>query len=146
MIHPDYVKDNRDDIPSHEVIYPLMAGARNTILTKLIQTALTQVPDFPEWQDEKWSKTNNWTSFKDSLNVLHNPQSEEELSPLSPARMRLAFDELLANQLALMLVRQKNKNQSGIACPPKNLLNLSLPFKLTKAQKKVIQEIKKEKR
>ena len=144
MIHPDYVRKEKEEIPIHEVIYPLMAGAKNTVLTKLIQTALAQVPVLPEWQDEKWLKANNWISFKDSLKTLHNPQSEEDLSLVTPVRMRLVYDELLANQLALMLVRQKNKNREGISCPSKNTLTLQLPFELTKAQKKVISEIRED--
>ena len=141
MIHPDYVREKKEDIPTHEVIYPLMAGARNTVLTKLIQTGLTQLPNLPEWQNEKWLNSNHWKSFKESLTILHNPQSEEDLSLLTPERLRLAYDELLSNQLALMLMRQKNQHQSGISCPLKNILKLNLPFALTSAQKKVIQEI-----
>ena len=141
MVHPDYVRDKKEDIPINEVIYPLMAGARNNILVKLIRTALTELPDLPEWQEEKWIKSNRWMDFKASLISLHYPKNEEDLSPLSPARMRLAYDELLANQLALMLVRQKNRFQEGVSCPFKNTLKLSLPFELTNAQRKVISEI-----
>ena len=141
MIHPDYVREKKEEIPTHEVIYPLMTGARNTTLTKLIQGRLDQLPILPEWQDEKWICLNHWKSFVESLRILHNPQTIEDLLPLTPAWLRLAYDELLANQLALMLMRQKNQHQEGILCPLKNELKLELPFSLTSAQKKVIKEI-----
>lgn len=141
VVHPDYVREKAADIPAHEVIYPLMAGAQNTILTKAIQASLFEIPMLPEWQKEEWLKSNNWPNFKEALKIVHTPQSEFDLSPLTPAHQRLAYDELLANQLALMLVRQKNRNPSGISCPPKNTLKLSLPFALTGAQEKVLSEI-----
>ena len=141
MIHPDFIRGKKEDIPTCEVIYPLMAGARNVVLTKLIQTALSQLTELPEWQNKKWWESNDWKDFKTSLQDLHSPKSEMDLSPLSPFRQRLVYDELLANQLALMLVRQKNKNQSGISCPSQNTLKLNLPFSLTMAQQKVLSEI-----
>lgn len=141
MIHPDYVREKVEDIPNHEVIYPLMAGAQNTVLTKVIQTSLSEIPTLSEWQKEEWLKSNNWPNFKKALELVHSPQSEVDLSPLTPVRQRLAYDELLANQLALMLVRQKNRTQSGISCPPRNTLRLNLPFSLTGAQQKVLSEI-----
>lgn len=144
MVHPDYIREKEDDIPINEVVYPLTAGARNTVLTKLIQTALTNVPEFPEWHKEKYLKSNDWKSFKLSLLTLHMPKSEVDLSPFSPAYQRLAYDELLANQLALMLIRQKSQNKEGIFCPLKNTLKFDLPFELTNAQKKVISEIKED--
>ena len=141
MIHPDFVRERCEDIPTHEVIYPLMAGAQNTVLTKAIQASLSEIPPLPEWQDESWLKSNRWPTFKEALKLVHAPYSESDLSPLTLARQRLAYDELLANQLALMLVRQKNQNQSGISCPSQNTFQLTLPFALTGAQEKVISEI-----
>ena len=141
MIHPDYIRRDSADIPTHEVIYPLRSGAQNTVLTKVIHGLLSDFPKLPEWQDEKWLESNKWQNFKESLLALHTPQSEADLSPLSPARQRLAYDELLANQLALMIVRQKNRHQEGISCPPHKKLKLNLPFALTSAQEKVLLEI-----
>ncbi len=141
VIHPDYVREKQQDIPTHEVIYPLMKGAQNTVLIKLIQGVFSNFPTLPEWQNEKFLAVNNWPDFKSALFKLHRPENDSDLSPLTPPRMRLAFDELLANQLALMIVRQKNRVQAGIACPPKNTLKLSLPFALTTAQEKVLSEI-----
>ena len=141
MVHPDYVRENQKDIPTHEVIYPLMKGAQNGLLVKLIHGVLCTFPVLPEWQDEKFLMVNHWPDFKSALLKIHHPESDSDLSLLTLPRMRLAFDELLANQLALMIVRQKNRTQTGIACPLKNTLKLDLPFALTAAQKKVLSEI-----
>ena len=141
MAHPDYVREKQKDIPTHEVIYPLMKGAQSTVLVKLIQGVFSAFPALPEWQDAKFLTLNHWPDFKSALSKIHHPESDADLSPLTPSYMRIAFDELLANQLALMIVRQKNRIQSGIACPQKNTLKLNLPFTLTTAQEKVLSEI-----
>ena len=141
MIHPDYIWNDQKNILFHEVIYPLMKGARNTILIKLIEQVLMNCPQFSEWQDEKWLKSNGWPHFKEALMKLHHPLSDADLSLFSPARQRLAYDELLANQLALLLARRQNRHQQGLSFPIKNTLKLDLPFSLTAAQKKVLSEI-----
>ena len=139
MIHPDYVRHQQQDIPIYEVIYPLMAGARNNVLNKVIGQALNSLPGLPEWQDHL--KSNVWPDLKTALMTLHHPKSEADLSILTPAYLRLAYDELLANQLALMIARGHNQHQSGISCPIQNRLKLQLPFTLTQAQQKVLAEI-----
>jgi ATP-dependent DNA helicase RecG len=70
---------------------------------------------------------------------------EAVLQPNHPARQRLAFDEMLANQLALALVRHKNKRQSGRSFKGdghlRKKLLAALPFALTGAQDRALQDI-----
>ena len=63
--------------------------------------ALERAPALPEWQDAAWLARQRWPAWREALEALHHPQGEADLSPQSPARRRLAFDELLAHQLAL---------------------------------------------
>ena len=63
--------------------------------------------------DEAFRLRNDWPSFGDALHRLHAPEGEADLAPSAPARMRLAYDELLANQLALAVIRQRMKKRAG---------------------------------
>ena len=92
-----------------------------------------------------WRERQGFASFAESLRVAHAPKSEDDLSLTSNARMRLAYDELLANQLALALVRDNTRRQPGRALKGDGTMRrkaeAALPFKLTDAQSKAIGEI-----
>lgn len=147
MAHPDYIVDAAypERMPLIETVYPLTAGVTNKMLNKQIGQALQNVPDLPEWLDERLIKQENFASFKQSLWQAHHPQTYNDLSPNAPARRRLAYDELLANQLSLAIVRGRLKKQKGrslnINGELKQKLLKILPFELTAAQKRVIAEI-----
>ena len=147
MSHPDYIVPAAqiDSIRTIEPVYPLTAGISNKMLRKWILQALARVPQLPEWIDEKLLKEKNWLSFNQSLLNLHHPQYLADLDINSPERQRLAYDELLANQLTLAIARQKIKKQAGRSLKGNGLLRKKLleilPFKLTQAQEKVLKEI-----
>lgn len=142
MTHPDYV--NNFNIPKFEQVYPLTYGLSNRVLRQNIQNVLKNIPNLPEWLDKDFLFEHQWKSWKDSIIGLHNITKEEEKNVFVE---RLAFDELLANQIALGLIREKikvktdkvsleNKDQKL-----KEYFLKKLPFELTDDQKKVINEI-----
>ena len=148
MAHPDHIvaPENSDSMPLLEPIYPLTAGLTPKILRRTLTDALTRLPDLPEWIPEAILSTQKWPGFADAMRAVHAPQSEADLLPTSPARARLAFDELLANQLALIKVRQ----QAGDSAPGRSFttsgklvgaLKDSLAFDMTAAQHRAISEI-----
>ncbi len=148
MAHPDHIvaPENSDSMPLLEPIYPLTAGLTPKILRRTLTDALTRLPDLPEWIPEAIISTQKWPGFADAMRAVHAPQSEADLLPTSPARARLAFDELLANQLALIMVRQ----QAGDSAPGRSFttsgnlvgaLKDSLAFDMTAAQHRAISEI-----
>ena len=147
MSHPDFVVDASapEKLPQIEPVYPLTAGITNKMLLKLIPQVLFRVPDFPEWLDEKLVAKEKWPSFKNAILSVHHPQSIADLEPNCPARRRLAYDELLANQLSLAIVRSKMKHTKGRSIAGNGVLRKklleSLNFELTNAQKRVIAEI-----
>src|SRR5690606_1782227 len=102
MPHPDHVMpvEGGGNLPLLEPIYPLTTGLSNSVLRKAIGEALTQLPSLPEWVDADYLAKNGWPSFAEAIARVHAPQSEADLASDSPARARLAYDELLANQLA----------------------------------------------
>ena len=144
MTHPDYI-DNQN-IPEFEQVYPLTAGLSNRILRQNIQNILKNIPDLPEWLDSNFLFEKQWKSWKESIIGLHNIQNENQLE-YNIFKERLAFDELLANQIALCLIREKVKqktNKEELKNKDKKLKDIflkSLPFELTNDQKKVISEI-----
>ena len=146
--HPDYIlsSSQTDQLPSFEPIYPLTAGLKGKTLRKAISAAIPKVASQEEWIDEKRLQTHNWPAFDEAIKQLHSPRSEADLAPNHPARERLAYDELLANQLALSLIRQqtstdvKGKVISGEG-HLRGQLRAQLAFSLTGAQERVLAEI-----
>lgn len=148
IAHPDYMLSaaEQDKLPLLEPVYPLTAGLKGKTLRKAILAGLEKVAAQEEWIDESLCQQKHWPDFATAMATLHHPKTPEDLLPLSPAKERLAFDELLANQLALALIRQqdsltiKGKTIKGDGSLRKQLL-ANLGFDLTSAQKRVLQEI-----
>ncbi len=147
IVHPDFHGDGAPDTPVEkiEVIYPLTAGLTMKPLRKAVLAGLTITPELPEWQDAAYKARMKWGSWKDCLTALHHPQNGTDLDPRHPARQRLAYDELLSNQLTLSLVRNRQRKLNGrkfsTTGPLRRKLVNSIPFKLTKAQSDVLKEI-----
>ncbi len=147
MPHPDYIvmPDELPNILGMETVYPLTAGITNKMLGKFMAQAVARIPDLPEWQDPKFIAQQGWDNFKNTLTTVHHPRYQTELEPFAKERCRLAYDELLANQLALAIVRQRVKKQAGRSLNGdghlrQKILSL-LPFNLTDAQQRVLSEI-----
>lgn len=147
MTHPDYIvaPDARGDMPMLEPVYPLTAGLSGKVLQKASRQAVERVPDMPEWQNAAWLKAREWPSFNAAVLRLHRPDAAEDISPASPPWQRLAYDELLAGQLALGLVRQNVRAQRGRPVSGdgsvRRRIAAALPFKLTNSQVQALKEI-----
>ncbi len=148
MPHPDYIAkpEEADQIPKIEPVYPLTAGLTQRMLLKIIQPALAKAPDLPEWLDASLVRQRNWPTWHAALMAAHHPTVPEDISPEHPARLRLAYDELLANQLTMSLVRlQHKKNKGRVLSGNADLFQKAreaLPFFLTQAQERTIAEIR----
>lgn len=147
ITHPDYILSQQEfeAMPQVEPVYSLTAGLAARTLYKAIGGALARAPALPEWQDGPWLRQNNWSGWRESLMTAHRPVSAGELSDTHPARMRLAYDELLANQLALMLSRLRMRRQAGRSITSdgrlRDRLIAALPFRLTPSQIMALAEI-----
>lgn len=149
MIHPDYIFPLAQawQMPEIEPVYPLTAGLHNKMLRRAIDAGIQILPHLPEWINDGIITQKNWPNFKTAMTCLHRPKNQEDVSPHAPARMRLAFDELFANQLALSLLRAQTiaaiagQSVRGTGQFAGQLL-ASLPFVPTDAQMRVIDEIK----
>ena len=140
IAHPDHIltAEEFSHMPLIEPVYPLTAGLSPKILGRAIRTALERLPELAEWQDAAWKQKRGWPDFATVLKSLHNPQITETPSVNSPSHKRLAYDELLANQLALSLVRGHMKRVSGRSFVGSGQrqakIIAALPYKLTGAQ------------
>ena len=147
MTHPDHVVplDQRESILRVEPVYGLTTGLTQRPMQKAIAAAVERAPELPEWQDAAYLARNRWKDWRSSLAQAHAPAEESDLSPMHPARARLAFDELLASQLAIALVRHHNRSVAGHVTKGdgrlRRLALAALPFELTPSQKTATGEI-----
>jgi ATP-dependent DNA helicase RecG len=147
IVHPDYLwpVERAKDVPEVEAIYPATAGLPSRTIRRIALEALARAPALPEWQDASWLRRQQWPSWREAFEALHNPASEADLSPQSPARRRLAFDELFAHQLALAqrkAVRRAEPASAIAASALAERIEADLPFKLTGAQIRSLGEIR----
>ena len=148
MVHPQMVAkpEMADKVAKLEPIYPLTAGLHHRKLLELMSQAVEQASKLPEWIDADFKKNHGWRCFYRSLQLIHQPEARESLSSNGPYHQRLIYDELLASQLTLALVRDKmqRSKQAAIVQTAGKLrqqLIEALPFTLTNGQQEVIREI-----
>jgi len=147
MLHPDRVVDAAGfaKLPLIDPVYPLTEGLHPNQLRKALELALDRVPDLPEWQDSAWLKRNAFPSFAEALRSVHRPATPSDLEPQSAAWSRLAYDELLAGQLALALLRGHMRKRAGRGSAAEGLLRArivaTLPYSLTPSQERAVADI-----
>ena len=138
IVHPDHVEADSAALVGQltEPVYPLSDGLTQNRIAALVQQALATVPDLPEWIEPGLADKLQWPLWRDALTLAHKGDHPA-------ARDRLAYDELLANSLALMLVKNANRARIGTPLAGDGSLRgkLNLPFALTGAQGRSIQEI-----
>ena len=147
ITHPDYMValDKADELPLLEAIYPMTAGLSGKVFRKALAAALENTPSLPEWHDPALMEREKWPAFKDALLALHHPQSLDEVSETNPARCRLAYDELLATQLATAIVRERARRKQGRSLKGTGEITgkilSAIPYDLTGDQEKALKEI-----
>ncbi len=111
MVHPDHIvpADTPEALPWLEPVWPLTAGLFAWHLRKPMAEALARLPDLPEWHDPALRKRDRLPPFAEALRVLQCPAAP----PPPEARRRLAYDELLASQVALAIVRRRVRDRAG---------------------------------
>ena len=146
MIHPDRVVDESEfaRLPLIEPQYALTEGLSMNQVRRAIEASLAKVPALPEWQDAAWLARSNFPTFADALHDVHRPP-QPEVSPANTAWSRLAYDEFLAGQLALGLVRAharrpRGRQSTGDGTLSKRII-AALPYDLTGSQLRAITDI-----
>jgi ATP-dependent DNA helicase RecG len=138
IIHPEVAEPGKGPAPAlREPVYPLTEGLTNRRMGELARDALERAPELPEWIEPGLVQREVWGPWRGSLAIAHREPGTEE------ARNRLAYDEIFANQLALLLLRQSQRRRRTVALPGTSELTkkLRLPYEITGAQRRVIGEI-----
>jgi ATP-dependent DNA helicase RecG len=138
IIHPDVSQPGQGPEPAiREPVYPLTEGLTNRRLGELVAAALERAPELSEWIEPSLAAREAWRAWRPSLAEAHREPAEN-------ARKRLAYDEIFANQLALLLLRQSQRRHRTVSLPGTGTLTgkLRLPYQLTGAQRRVIEEIR----
>jgi ATP-dependent DNA helicase RecG len=121
---------------TRESVYPLTEGITNRRMSLLVAQALERTPALPEWIEPSVLARQGWPDWRAALLAAHAVEG---------GRDRLAYDELLANQLALLLVRAATRARRGRALAGDGrlvgALKAALPWPLTGAQTRSIAEI-----
>ncbi|ASY62915.1 ATP-dependent DNA helicase RecG [Sinorhizobium sojae CCBAU 05684] len=147
MVHPDHMvrAAEAESLPLVEPVYGLTAGLAPRALRKTIEAAVARVPDLPEWLDDALLGQQGFRNAKESFHRLHEPRDETDIDNQAPARRRLAYDEFLAGQLSLALVRQRLRKVAGAPVHATGHLSgpvlAALPFSLTASQSAAVRDI-----
>ncbi|MDP2618751.1 MAG: ATP-dependent DNA helicase RecG [Hyphomicrobiales bacterium] len=147
IVHPDYVLDEAglEDLPLIEPVYHLTAGLSGKVLGAVIREAVARVRELPEWIDAEMRAARNWPSFTEAVRRIHMPEHPGDIAALGPPVERLAYDELLAGQLVLALVRAQLKRGRGRSITGDGAIRAriraALPFSLTSSQEAALAEI-----
>lgn len=147
MTHPDHIVplEDIDKLPRLEPVYGLTAGLTLKTLGRITAEAVALAPPLDEWLDPAGRERMQWPAWRDAVVALHAPADHDDLQPTKPPRMRLAYDELLASQIALLLVREAYRSLPGVATMGDGGLRAkciaALPYHLTTSQASAVAEI-----
>jgi ATP-dependent DNA helicase RecG len=150
ITHPDHVGSPEDlnDWVGREPVYPLTQGITNKYLNKIMKEVLSRCPRLPEWIGDQRMAETSWPTWYEAVHNAHTLPRPEGISPFDSNRKRLAYDELLANQIALLLIRQHRQRQPGHPIHGdghlRGLLLKALPYQLTGAQTRALDRIYKD--
>ena len=150
IAHPQEIlpANQIETLPQVNVIYPLGAAISQKFLSQKIREVLEKIDEEnDEWIDSNLVKKQLWPSFGAALKNLHNPKSERDFTPENLSRKRLAYDELLAWQIAVLLAKTQLGKTKKFTKPVENLVEnflASLPFAPTDSQARAIAEISAE--
>lgn len=147
IAHPDHIAppEELDRVATVEPVYGLTAGVTPRVMAKAVQASVALAPMLPEWADAALVAREGWPAWHEAVAQLHAPASDADLQPATTPRRRVAYDELLANQLALALIRVQQRRLRGPALSGDGALRkkvlAALPFQLTRSQESALAEI-----
>jgi len=140
MVHPDRVVDEAGlaKLSGIEPVYPLTEGLALGSLRRAVAQALQKLPALPEWIAPDVISRCRFPPLAEALNRIHAPLELTDILPDGPFWSRLAYDELLAGQLALALIRAQLRRPAGVRHTGdghlRNRIIDALPYALTSSQ------------
>ncbi len=154
MSHPEYsISDTFEQQPTSSTLTPVYStteGLKQLSIRALSEQAIELLQKYAveELLPQQWQPSQ--LPLSDALLLLHRPPNDVDISALEqgthPAQQRLVFEELLAQNLSLLKVREQGQQVKAVALEPTNSLETQflaqLPFAPTNAQSRVVSEIK----
>ncbi|MFN0114987.1 MAG: ATP-dependent DNA helicase RecG [Paracoccaceae bacterium] len=147
MVHPDLILRPAEakNLPAFEPLYPLTTGLTQRQVGRAVRSALKRVPQLQEWIDPGLMAREAWPAWDTAIRAAHLPAGPDALSPDTPARRRLAYDEVMAHQLTLALARSrirrgKGRSSDGDGALRRHVLE-TLHYTMTAAQARAVAEI-----
>jgi ATP-dependent DNA helicase RecG len=159
IVHPEYRRVDAAAAPAENLhltpIYPATEGITQGRLRQLLRLALATIDssELPDWLPAEVLADARLPSLRSAIDYVHRPPADAPIEQLSdgrhPAQQRLAFEELLAHQLSLKLLRQRIQSNPGWPLAGgnealKEALVAALPFQLTRAQRRALSEIERD--
>src|SRR3989440_1338878 len=147
MVHPDRIVEEEGfaKLSGIDPVYPLTEGLALGSLRRAIAQALQKLPELPEWISPEVLRRCKFPPIREALNRVHVPLELTDILPDGPFWSRLAFDELLAGQLALALVRAQLRRPAGDRNAGDGHLRHkiidALPYALTSSQREAVAAI-----
>ena len=147
IVHPDRVVDEAAfaKLSGIDPVYPLTEGLALGALKRAIAQALAKLPELPEWISPEVIRRCHFPPIREALARVHQPLELTDILPDGPFWSRLAFDELLAGQLALALVRAQLRRPAGNRHAGdghlRNKIIDALPYALTASQRQALAAI-----
>jgi len=155
IYHPEYeLLDQAAPLALEQTltpVYPATEGLTQPRLRSLAAQALTWLERHPlrELLPPAVAQRLNQSALADALRYLHQPPVDADLRQLlagdHPYQQRLAFEELLAHHLSLLLLRQQTQAEGAprlqLTLALDSGLRKTLGFQLTRAQERVLAEI-----
>jgi ATP-dependent DNA helicase RecG len=138
IVHPEVLPpDEAGGQAEREAIYPLSEGITSKRVAQLAAQAIERAPVLPEWIEPGLKARHDWPDWRDALARIHADPADAK------ARERLSYDEVFANQLALLLVRGEARSKRGRPLTGDGRLRgrLKLPYSPTGAQSRTMREI-----
>ena len=141
IVHPDRVVDEAGfaKLSGIDPVYPLTEGLALGSLRRAMAQALQKLPALPEWTSPEVIRRCKFPPIAEALSRVHLPLETTDILPDGPFWSRLAFDELLAGQLALALVRAQLRRPAGDRHAGDGHLRKkiidALPYSLTSSQR-----------
>jgi ATP-dependent DNA helicase RecG len=135
IVHPEVSEEPEGG--GREAIYPCSEGITSKRIAAMAAQALERAPALPEWIEPSLKAQHDWPDWREALARIHADPADGK------ARERLAYDEVFANQLALLLVRGEARAKRGRPLQGDGRLRdaLTLPYVPTGAQARTIREI-----
>lgn len=147
IVHPDRVVDEAGfaKLSGIDPVYPLTQGLALGSLRRAVTQALKKLPALPEWISPEVIRRCKFPPIAEALDRVHMPVDPTDILPEGPFWSRLAFDELLAGQLALALVRAQLRRPAGNRHTGdghfRSKIIDALPYALTVSQREAIAAI-----